>query len=82
LVVGGVGSLPGSDTGAGIGDEDRMSGRLGVPGGGRLGVPTGTTGTLGIFAGGGMLSESEVEASAVISASSIVEISGFEVMLA
>lgn len=55
-----------------------MSGRLGAPGG-RLGVPTETTGTLGIFSGGGILSEIEPALSAVTSASSIV-ISGFEVM--
>jgi hypothetical protein len=58
----------------------RMSGRLGGAPAGRLGVPTGTTGMLGIFAGGGMLSEIELALSAVTSASSIVEISGFEVM--
>jgi hypothetical protein len=57
----------------------RISGRLGAPGG-RLGVPTGTTGTLGIFGGGGMLSESESALSAVTAASSIVSILGFEVM--
>jgi hypothetical protein len=71
--------LPGSDAGAGIGDA-RMRGRLGAPGGGLLGVPTGTTGTLGILGGGGMLSEVVLAPSAVTSASSIVEISGFEVM--
>jgi hypothetical protein len=57
-----------------------MSGRLGDAPAGRLGVPTGTTGTLGILAGGGMLSASELAPSAVTSASSIVEVSGLEVM--
>jgi hypothetical protein len=79
----GAGSLPGSNTGGGI--DERISGRLGVPGGGRLGVPTGRTGTLGIFggvgAGAGMLSDTEAAVSAFTSASSVVEISGFEVML-
>ena len=70
--------LPGRDAGGGIGDV-RMSGRLGAPTG-RLGVPTETTGTLGILAGGGMLSEIEPVPSAVTSASSIVEISGFDFM--
>jgi hypothetical protein len=71
-------SLPGRDAGGGIGDV-RMSGRLGAPEG-RLGVPTETTGTLGILSGGGMLSALELAPSAVTSASSTVEISGFEVM--
>ena len=88
-VVGGMepfggNSLPGSVAGGGIG-ELRMSGRVGAPGG-RLGVPTETTGTLGILSGGGMLSElvlalaSAVAPSAVTSTSSIVEDSGFDVM--
>ena len=55
-----------------------MSGRVDAPGG-RLGVPIETTGTLGIFAGGGMLSEIEPSLS-VTSTSSIVGDSGFEVM--
>jgi hypothetical protein len=76
---GDIESLPGSDTGGGMGDV-RISGRLGAAPTGRLGVPTETTGTLGIFSGGGMLSESELVLSAVTSASSMVEISGFEVM--
>ena len=81
--AGGTEPLPGSDAGGGIG-ELRMSGRVGAPGG-RLGVPTETTGTLGIL-GGGMLSElvralaSALVSSAVTSASSMVEDSGFEVM--
>jgi hypothetical protein len=75
----GAGSLPGNMAGAGI-DDERISGRLGAPGGGRLGVPTATTGTLGILAGGGMLPAS-APAPSVTSTSSIVEISGFEVML-
>jgi len=70
--------LPGRDAGGGIGDV-RMSGRLGAPKG-RLGVPTETTGTLGILSGGGMLSEIELAPSALTSASSIVEISGFDFM--
>jgi hypothetical protein len=89
-VVGGIepafggNSLPGSVAGGGIG-ELRISGRPGAPGG-RLGVPTETTGTLGILAGGGMLSEldlafaSAVAPSAVTSASSMFEDSGFDVM--
>ena len=56
-----------------------MSGLLDAPGG-RLGVPTETTGTLGILAGGGTLSE--VAVLAAPSASSTFEIFGFEVMQA
>ena len=79
MFVDGAGSLPGSKTGGGI--DERIRGLLGVPGGGRLGVPTGRTGTLGIFGGGGMLSEIAAAVSAFTSAPSVVEISGFEVML-
>jgi hypothetical protein len=75
---GGGASLPGSCAGGGI-CELRMSGRLETPGGGRLGVPTATTGTLGILAGGGSLSEIAVTLSSVTSASSVDD-SGFEVM--
>ena len=77
--------LPGRLAGGGIG-ELRMSGRPPGTPGGLLGVPTETTGTLGILAGGGMLSElvlalaSGVSLSAVTSASSMVEDSGFDVM--
>jgi len=80
-LVDGAGSLPGSKMGGGI--DERISGRFGVPGGGRLGVPIGRTGTLGIFggAGAGMLSDAEAAVSAFTSAPSVVEISGFEVML-
>jgi hypothetical protein len=74
---GGATSLPGSDAGGGI-DGVRMSGLLDTPGG-RLGVPTETTGTLGILGGGGTLSEVAVLAA---SASSTLEIFGFEVMRA
>jgi hypothetical protein len=74
----GAASLPGSDAGGGI-DGVRMSGLLGAPGG-RLGVPTETTGTLGILGGGGTLSEAS--ALAAPSASSTIEIFGFEVMQA
>ena len=76
---GGAASLPGSDAGAGI-DGVRMSGLFDVPGGGRLGVPTETTGTLGILGGGGTLSE--VAGLAAPSVSSTIEIFGFEVMQA
>ena len=76
MFVDGAGSLPGSKMGGGI-DDERIRGRLGVPGGGRLGVPTGSTGTLGIFggagAGAGMLSGTEAALSAFTSASSVVE---------
>jgi hypothetical protein len=74
----GAASLPGSDAGGGI-DGVRMSGLVGAPGG-RLGVPTETTGTLGILGGGGTLSE--VSALAATSASSPSELFGFEVMRA
>lgn len=71
----GGGTLPGSEAGGGIGDEIR--GRLGAPGG-RLGVPTDTTGTLGIFGGGGTLSDAGLPLLA--STSSTLEIFGFDVM--